>query len=188
MALWGKTDADASRPKYLGSDDLAKCIFVDQTEAQQEANKSRGLTGAGWWLYNTYTDAQGNSRFKSQCIVAMSQPAVSAGDRADDSKAADATYTITISTQPGNQNTAAGEATFTVAATVSTGGGALTYQWQKKSVGTSNWSNVSGATAASIALTGQTTTNTGDQYRVNVNSANGATQVRSNSATLTFVS
>lgn len=188
MALWGKTDADASRPKYLNSADLAKAIFVDITEAQQETNKKRGITGAGWWLYTTYTDAAGSTRYKTECLVAMAETAANAGDRADDTKAADATYTITISSQPADQNTSSGGATFSVTAAVSSGGGALAYQWQVKAVGASRWTNVSGATSASLALTGRTSANTGDQYRVKITSAGGASEVTSNVATLTFVS
>ena len=188
MALWGKTDADASRPKFLNTDDLAKCVFVDATEAQQKANHDRGLNGAGWWLYNAYTDSEGNTRHKTVLLVAMNESAAAAGDRADDAKAADAAYTITIGTQPANQNTDTGGATFTVAATVTAGGGALSYQWQKKAVGSSRYADVAGATSASLALTGQTLSNTGDQYRVKVNSAGGADEVVSNAATLTFVS
>jgi len=188
MALWGKTDADASRPKYLGTADLAKCIFVDATEAQQASNKARGLNGAGWWLYNTYTDASGSTRYKTELLVALTQTAVAAGDRADDTKAADATYTITIGTQPTSQNTSSGGATFSVTATVSSGGGTLAYQWQVKPVGSARYTNVSGATSASLALTGQLVGNTGDQYRVKVTSANGATEVTSDAVTLTFVS
>jgi len=188
MALWGKTDADASRPKYLGTADLANAIFVDITEAQQEANKSRGLTGAGWWLYNTYTDADGNTRYKTECLVAMSETAADAGDRADDTIAADAAYTITISAHPANQNTSSGGATFAVTASVSAGGGALAYQWQRKAVGTTRFVNVAGATSASVVLAGQVADNTGDQYRVKITSAGGAAEVTSNVATLTFVS
>jgi hypothetical protein len=188
MALWGKTDADASRPKYLNSADLAKCIFVDITEANQATNKKRGITNGGWWLYNTYTDAAGDTRFKTECLVAMAETAVAAGDRADDTKAADATYTITVGTQPADQNTSAGAATFSVTATVSSGGGTLAYQWQKKAVGTTRWTNVSGATSASLVLADQLEANTGDQYRVKVTSANGAGEVVSDIATLTFVS
>lgn len=188
MALWGNTDADASRPKYLGTADLAKCIFVDATEAQQPANKARGLIGAGWWLYNTYTDASGSTRYKTELLVAMTASAADAGDRADDTKAADAAYTITIGTQPANQDTASGAADFTVVASVTSGGGALAYQWQKKAVGSTRWSNVSGATSDTLALTAQTADNTGDQYRVKVTSAGGAAEVTSDVATLTFVS
>lgn len=188
MALWGNTDANDSRPKYLGTADLAKAIFVDITEAQQETNKKRGITGAGWWLYSTYNEASGATRHKAECLVAMARTASDAGDRADDTVAADATYTIAIGTQPADQNTDAGGATFTVVATVSSGGGTLAYQWQKKAVGQARWTNVSGATSASLALTGQTADNTNDQYRVKVTSANGASEVTSNVATLTFVS
>ena len=188
MALWGKTDADASRPKHLNTSDLAKCIFVDITEADQSTNKKRGITGAGWWLYNTYTDAQGSTRYKTECLVSMAVTAVNAGDRADDTKAADATYTITIGAQPADQNTDTGAATFSVTATVSSGGGTLAYQWQKKSVGTTRWTNVSAATAASLVLADQTEANTGDQYRVKVTSSGGASEVTSDVATLTFVS
>jgi hypothetical protein len=189
MALWGKTDADASRPKYLLDPAiLAKAIFVDETEAQQKANHDRGLNGAGWWLYNTYTDQDGNTRYKTELLVAITESAANAGDRADDTKAADATYTITIGTQPANQNTSSGGATFSVSATVTAGGGTLAYQWQKKAVGASKWANVSGATSSSLALTGQLVGNTGDQYRVKVNSAGGAAEVVSDVATLTFVS
>jgi len=188
MALWGKTDADASRPKYLNAADLAKCIFVDETEAQQAPNKARGLNGAGWWLYNTYTDAQGTTRYKTELLVALSETAVAAGDRADDATAADATYAITIGTQPTNQNTISGGATFSVSATVSSGGGALAYQWQVKLVGSTRYTNVPAATSASLALTGRTSVNTGDQYRVKITSANGAPEVTSDAVTLTFVS
>lgn len=187
MALWGKTDADDSRPKYLGTADLAKCVFVDVTEAQQPANKARGLNGAGWWLYNTYTDASGATRFKNELLVAIQETAAAAGDRADDTKAADAAYTITIGTQPANQDTDAGGATFTVAATVTSGGGTLAYQWQVKPVGSQRYTNVADATADTLVLTGQLVANSGDQYRVKVTSANGAQEVTSNVATLTFV-
>jgi hypothetical protein len=186
MTLWAKTDADNSRPKYLNSADLAKCIFVDITEAQQATNKKRGLTHGGWWLYSTYTDSQGTTRHKAECLVALAETALAAGDRADDTKAADATYTITIGTQPADQETAGGAATFTVAATVSSGGGTLAYQWQVKAVGEANWADVDGETADSLVLAAQEAGNTGDQYRVKVTSAGGASEVISDVATLTF--
>jgi len=118
----------------------------------------------------------------------MTETAVAAGDRADDTKAADAAYTITISGQPANQDTSSGGATFAVTAAVTAGGGTLAYQWQRKLVGATRWTNVSGATSASLALTGQLAGNTGDQYRVKITSAGGAAEVTSDVATLTFVS
>lgn len=186
MALWGKTDANDSRPKYLTAAELAKCVFVDATEAGLEANKSRGITGAGWWLVESYQDSNGETRNKAECLVAMSVAAADSGDRADDATVADVAYVITIGTQPTGQDTSTGGATFTVSATVTSGGGTLTYQWQKKAVG-GRWANVSGATSASLALTGQTADNDGDLYRVKINSAGGAPEVVSAEVALNFV-
>lgn len=187
MALWGKTDADASRPKYLNSADLAKAIFVDETEAALAANKKRGVKGAGWYLFTSYTDSAGETRYKAEKLVAMRETALAAGDRADDATAADVANTITISSQPANQDTSSGAATFSVTASV-TNSGSLVYQWQKKVAGSTRWANVSGATSDSLALTGQLAANDGDQYRVKITSSNGAPEVTSTAAELNFVS
>ena len=80
MALWGKTDEAASVPKYLSEADQDKAYFVDTTEAAVVANKAKGLGTAGWNLYSTYTDANGNTRHRSETLVAMGVAAVSAGD------------------------------------------------------------------------------------------------------------
>jgi hypothetical protein len=88
MALWGKTDAAASVPKWLETDanntnksndeDLA--VFVDTTEAGVAANRAKGLKTPGWNLYHTYTDANGGTRHKTECLVPMK---VSSGDAGD---------------------------------------------------------------------------------------------------------
>ena len=92
--------------------------------------------------------------------------------------------TITISSQPSNQTASSGAATFSVTASVSPAG-TLTYQWQRQALGTGSYSNVSGATSASLALTGLTNgSNNADNYRVVV-SATGAPSVTSNAAALT---
>lgn len=80
MALWGKTDAAASVPKYLSEADQDKAYFVDITEASVAANKAKGLGTAGWNLYSTYTDANGKTRHRSETLVAMGVTAVAAGD------------------------------------------------------------------------------------------------------------
>jgi hypothetical protein len=91
---------------------------------------------------------------------------------------------ITISSQPSNQTASSGAATFSVTASVSPAG-SVTYQWQRQALGTGSYSNVSGATSASLALTGLTNgSNNADNYRVVV-SATGAPSVTSNSAALT---
>ena len=162
-------------------------IFVDSTEKDVASNKSRGIWGPGWWLYRSYTDVSGRTRHKAECLAFVHATAGAAGDDADDTVAADVIETITIGTQPANQNTSSGAATFAVVATASASG-TLAYQWQKRTSSSGRFSNVSGATSASLALTGQTAAATGNQYRVKITTSKGAAEVTSNAATLTFVS
>ena len=185
MALWGKTDANGSKPKYLNATDAANAVFVSREEAVLKTNKDKGILGAGWWLVKEYTDADGKTRYKSELLVAMSVANAVSGDNTDDAKVADVEVTITISSQPTNQTAVAGAATFSVTATASSG--TLTYQWQKKeSTAGSRWANVVGATSSSLALTGLTTgADNGDQYRVVLGSDSGAVKVTSNAVTLT---
>jgi hypothetical protein len=184
MALWGKTDANGSKPKYLSTADAAKAVFVSVEEALLGTNKSKGITGAGWWLVNEYTDNSGATRYKSECLVAMSVANATSGDAADDATVADVEITITVGTQPSNQTAADGEATFTVVASVNSG--SVTYQWQKKESGATRWSNITGATTDTLALTGLTNAaDNGDQYRVVLGSNSGAKKVNSDAATLT---
>jgi hypothetical protein len=83
MALWGKTDAAASVPKWLEDDanntnksnDKDNAVFVDLTEAGVASNRAKGLTGPGWWLYHT-----ANGRHFAECLVPMKVSAVDAGD------------------------------------------------------------------------------------------------------------
>ena len=184
MALWGKTDATESKPKYLSSADAANAVFVSREEAVLKTNKDKGILGAGWWLVKEFTDADGKTRYKSECLVAMSVANATTGDASDDAKVADVEIAITIGTQPANQTAVGGAATFTVVATVNSG--TVTYQWQKKEAGATRWSNITGATSASLALTGLTNAaDDADQYRVVLGSDSGAKKVTSDAATLT---
>ena len=160
-------------------------VFVDDTEQAIAANKARGIWGPGWWLYESYQTAAGDTRHKAECIAFVHATAAAAGDDADDTVVADVLETITIGTQPADQTTSSGAATFTVAATVDQSG-TITYQWQKKAAGSTRYANVSGATSASLALTGQTAAADGDKYRVKINTSKGAEEVVSDAATLTF--
>ena len=160
-------------------------VFVDDTEQAVAANKARGIWGPGWWLYETYQTAAGDTRHKAECIAFVHATAAAAGDDADDTVVADVLETITIGTQPANQTTSSGAATFTVAATVDQSG-TITYQWQKKPAGSTRYANVSGATSASLVLSGQLAANDGDKYRVKINTSKGAEEVVSDAATLTF--
>lgn len=92
--------------------------------------------------------------------------------------------TITITSQPSAQTASSGAATFSVSATNSASE-TLTYQWQRQALGTGSYANISGATSATLSLTGLTiASNNGDNYLCVVSSAT-ASSVTSNSATLT---
>ncbi len=99
MPLWQKTDALESAPTYLkdpadfpapaperdykgvnNAENLENAYFVDTTEAAVESNRDRGIKTPGWMLYNTYTDANGNVRNKSEVLVPMKVSAADAGD------------------------------------------------------------------------------------------------------------
>lgn len=120
-------------------------VFVDAQEAQVAANKAKGITGAGWWAYITYTDAQSTTRHKAECLVAMAVQASDSGD-AEDTVAVD--LAITIGSQPDSDEITSGDdVTLTVAATIN-GAVPLTYQWYDAS----DDSVVVGATATSLVL------------------------------------
>jgi hypothetical protein len=75
-------------------------------------------------------------------------------------------------------------ATFSVTATAAPSG-TLIYQWQTQAANGTRWTNVSGATSASLALTGLTTADSGKKYRVKIQTSTGAPEVTSDAATLT---
>ena len=247
-------------------------IYVDNTEAELEENKLRGLKWPGWWTYRTYTDGDGNTRHKSECIAFVRETAVNAGDFDNDNPAADVASAITISAQPTAQSastpaggiltvtsagtaaagtasytgvtgaasasgtaatftvaraggvytvtkTAAGSgyavaetitvlgsalggvdttndltitvatvgtaaATFSVTAAASTG--SLVYQWQvQTAASTTKWTNISGATSSSLALTGLVVGDSGKKYRVKLGGSAGGEEVISDSVALT---
>ena len=69
----------------------SKVFGVDETEARVASNRAKGLKASGWVRYNTYTDAQGNTRNKVEVLVAGgSFAAATTGDAADDATLADA--------------------------------------------------------------------------------------------------
>lgn len=90
---------------------------------------------------------------------------------------------ITINQQPQDTTAVNGEAMFAVSATINDDS-ALSYQWQKSDDGVT-FANVSGATSATLSLTGLTAADdNGDQYRVIVDSPS-VEPVTSDAATLT---
>ena len=192
MSLYGRTDSHANVAKagrgIAASSQSKTVVFIDETEAALESNKKRGLNAPGWWSYFTYTDSSGATRYKAEHLVTLANADLNSNEtQSDDAIAGDAATAITIGTQPADQDTSSGAATFTVAATTTGSGATLTYQWQKSADAGLNFVNVSNATSASLALTGQLAANNGDQYRVRVNNSIGADEVISSVATLTFV-
>ena len=192
MSLYGRVDSAANQTavgltRGNGAGSATETIvFVDETEAGLAANKERGITAPGWWAYRTYTDGAGNTRHKAEHLMVLTNAEANADETlSDDTIAADAANTITLSTNNTDKTTSSGAATFLVAASV-TNSGTATFQWQKRTSSSGRWSNVSGATSTSLALTGQTASEDGNQYRVKVNSDNGAPEVISATATLTF--
>lgn len=192
MSLYRKDDSNANKTKVTTIHSIAattpsgtSVIFVDNTEAGLSENKERGLNAPGWWKYRTYQDADGSTRHKAEQLVYIVNPEANADEtQSDDTAAADIATAIAITSQPSAQTAAAGAATFTVTATTTSG--TLTYQWQVQPANsTTRWANISGATSASLALTGLVAGDSGKKYRVKVNNTAGGEEKVSNSAALT---
>jgi hypothetical protein len=122
-------------------------------------------TTAGTTYYRVVVNATGNgcAAVTSSSATVVIQPAV------------------TISSQPTNVDECIG-GTQQMSVTVTGGSGAISYQWQSSTTGTSGWINVSGATAASFTPASTTAGTT--YYRVVINAAGGGcAAVTSSSAT-----
>ena len=205
MSLYGRTDSNANKTQAglargNGSGSVSETIvFVDAAEAVLNENKTRGITGPGWWAYKTYTDGAGNTRHKAECLAFISNPD-GTETQSDDTIAADVASAVTITGQPANAVTSAdawadGYAEFTLTTTTTGTPGTLAYQWQYQTPSqTTKWTNVTntgiygGATAATLTITGVTTTAyDGYKFRVKITSAGGTEEVISNgTAALTF--
>ena len=176
-------------------------VFVDATEASVASNKSRGITGPGWWQYRSYTDHAGSTRHKAECLAALSVAAgAGVGDQADETIAADVLETITITGSTANSTSSSGAGTFAVNAAVDQSG-TITYKWQRQTAtATTRWVDVVGGangldtgitysnfTTATLAYAGLASDALdGYKYRCLVNSSKGAKQVITNTATITF--
>ena len=202
MSLYGRTDSNTNKTKagvgIAASSITPTIVFVDETEAALNENRTRGIDGPGWWSYYTYTDASGNTRHKAEKLVALSNPDTNANEtQTDDTIAADVASAVTISAQPASATTTTGGATFAVTTSTTGTPGTLAYAWQRLAPGATRWVNIGATTDGSIytGYTGATLTvagvtdNTldGTAYRVKITSAGGTEEVTSNgAATLTF--
>ena len=174
-------------------------VFVDTTEQSIASNKTRGITGPGWWQYQTYVTHNGDTRHKAEYIAPAKATAGNAGDMADDTIAADVLEVITVGTQPANSTSSSGAGTFVAAATVDQSG-TITYQWQRQTASaTTRWVNISAADLDTGITYANYTTATlaysalgddsldGYKYRCVLNTSKGAATKRTNgAATLTF--
>ena len=190
MSLYASEDSNAAKAsveKTIAADASgATVVFIDATEAGLAANRERGLVSPGWWSYQTYTDAAGNTRHKAECLVNIQDPEANASEtQADDAIAADVAATIAIAVQPADAAVAVGDAmTLSVTATSTPPGNSslLTFQWQKKEG--NRFKNISGATAYQYQVATYAAENAGT-YRVKINSTNGAPEVISDNAVIT---
>ena len=183
MALWGNIDQAADKPKYLTTAEKNATAGVSAAEAALAANKAQGLQHAGWVQYSTYTDAQGNTRHKSETLVAMSS--ITSDNNADDTTVG-IDPVITIGTQPSPISvTSPTAAPFTVAATVNNGA-TPTYQWQVSTDTGTTWTDITGKTSATLTVTDTDAEYvTANQFRAVVSST-GAANVNSTAVALTI--
>ena len=176
-------------------------VFVDTTEDSIASNKTRGISGPGWWLYRSYVSHNGDTKHKAECLVPLKVAAGSAGDFAQDTIDADVLETITVGTQPANSTSSSGAGTFVAAFTVDQSG-TKQYKWQRQTAtATTRWVDIVGGangldtgityadfTTATLAYSGLAgTTLNGYKYRCVLNTSKGAATKRTNgAATLTF--
>ena len=201
MSLYGRTDSAANVTKggrgIAASSQAKTTVFVDETEAQLNETKSRGITGPGWWSYFTYTDSSGATRHKAEQLIFIANPD-GTETQADDTIAADVASAVTITVQPANSTSSSGAGTYTLTTTTTGTPGALAYQWQRQTAGGKRWTNITASldtgityadfTTATLAYSGLAAdTLDGNKFRVKVTSAGGTEEVMSNgAATLTF--
>lgn len=181
MALWNNTDAEDSKPKYLNEDDKAATIGIDVAEASDSDNKEIGLGTPGWVKYTTYVDSGGQTRHKSEVLVAMSSIV-------GDSDTLEPNPTVTIDVQPENVTVEdPEEAVFTVEASTDNDPTELEYQWEVSVNSGVDWTEITGADESTLTITDEDAEYVdGNEFRVVVTATVGGDSVTSESATLTI--
>lgn len=193
MALWAKTDAAPSAPKYTtsaengdkGADDFGTTVFgVDTAEAQ--AQRAEGTPVSPGWVKREAGTGGRAGRIFQETLVAMSNQG---GISTDAEDVAFPDLVIAITSQPASTTVASPDpATFTVVDSTTPSGGTTTYQWEVSTNGGANWasSTSGGNTTATLTVSnGEADYVDANQFRV-VISATGADSVTSAAATLTI--
>lgn len=185
MTLWGKKDDVQSIPKEWNQAQYpgATLVFVDQDEAMNPTNRSKGIKSPGWNVVKEYFDSNGDKRYHVDPLVVFATPQSAAGDANDDNIVPDVPVTITITSQPTDQTAVAGSATFSIVGAIAPAG-TLQYQWQVKRAGTTYYVGIAGANSDSYTATDLTSSSNGSTYRCIV-SGEGAKAVTSKTALLT---
>ena len=203
MSLYGRTDSNANKTKagvgIAASSQAKTTVFVDETEAQLNETRSRGITGPGWWSYFTYTDSSGATRHKAEQLIVVANPDLNSNEtQSDDTIASDVASAVTITAQPTNSTSSSGAGTYTLTTTTTGTPGALAYQWQRQTATGKRWVNIAAGTDTGITYADFTTatlaysglagaTLDGNKFRVKITSAGGTEEVISDgAATLTF--
>lgn len=173
MPLWSNTDNEAGKPKYLSASDKAATLGISADEAVNVNG-----THAGWVLSKAGTGGREGRTFR-ETLVAM-------GSMTGDNDTVDPDPVITIGTQPQAASvTSPADAVFTVVATV-TRSGTPTYQWQVSTDSGVTFTNITGATSATLTVSdGDAEYVTGNEFRVIV-SATGAESVTSSAVAVTI--
>jgi hypothetical protein len=182
MALWGKTDQAADKPKYLTTAEKAQTYGVDTAETAAEASQGTPVTHAGWVRRTTGTGGRAGRTF-SETLVAMG----SMTSDLEDVVMQD--LNIVIGTQPTAVSvTSPADVVFTVAATTVPTGGTLSYQWEVSTDGGSTWANTvdaSGTVATLTVISTDAEYVDANQFRCQI-SATGATTVTSSAVAATI--
>ena len=171
-------------------------VFVDNDEQNISTNKLRGLSSPGWWMYRSHSDASGRTRHKAECIAHLNVSSAIAGDYNDDSIVADVVDTITVTTSPSDSISVNGNGSFSAAAT-NTDSADIVYRWQRQKTNAVRWIDISANLDSSITYStfntnqliysGYTNDNhDGYKYRCVFNSEQGAPEMYSDFADLTF--
>ena len=207
MSLYGRVDSTANQTAVgrtignSGGSVTKTIVFVDETEAGLNENKTRGITAPGWWAYHTYTDAGGNTRHRAEHLMFLTNAEANADETlSDDTIAADVASAVTISAQPAASTSSSGAGTFTLTTATTGTPGTLTYQWQRQTASGTRWTNISASLDSGITYADFTTATLaysglgddsldGYKYRVKINSTGGTEEVISDgAATLTYSS
>lgn len=177
---------------------------VDRVEVEVTENKERNFSQPGWTHYNTYTTSQGETRYKTEVLVAMSKNFASNADSAlfgtgagtdanDDTVLAD--YRLLFSVQPSNASNTSGNAVvFTTVAASDPVGATLAYSWSKRdNVNDTSYAivpdglGISGNTTNTLTITNVANVD-GNIFRLTVSTTDGgADSINSTAVTATAV-